>query len=184
MKKWLRLRHVRFYGAPVYVHWSVILVIALLAFMSFKSPIHALVSILSYLAVIAVHELGHAMAARRLGYRVEAIHVAFLHGSCEYEAPDDEKDDVQIAWAGVLAQLAVATPILVLANAFPAFDFGYAAPAIAFLGYVNILLALVNLAPAPGLDGHTAWRVIPLLRSWWRARRTTKRAVRTFTRRR
>jgi Zn-dependent protease len=184
MKKWAQLRRIRILGARVYVHWSVLLVVALLAFISFQSPIHAAVSVLSYLGVITVHEIGHAVAARRLGYEVEAIHIAVLHGYCVLEAPQTELDAVQIAWGGVLAQLAVAVPVLTVAQVFPEYDFGYAAPAIAFLGYVNILIALVNLAPAPGLDGATAWRVIPLLGQWWRARRTTKRAVSNFARRR
>jgi Zn-dependent protease len=184
MKKWVPLRRIRILGARVYVHWSVLLVVALLALMSFKSPIHAAVAILSYLGVTTVHEIGHAIAARRLGYAVEAIHVAVLHGRCVYEAPETELDDVQIAWGGVLAQLAIAAPVLTIARAFPEYDFGYAAPAIVFLGYVNMLLALVNLAPAPGLDGATAWRLIPLLARRWRARRSTKTVVRRFTRRR
>jgi Zn-dependent protease len=49
-------------------------------------------------------------------------------------------------------------------------DFGYAAPAIAFLGYVNVVIALANLAPAPGFDGRIAWRVVPLL---WKRRTAT-----------
>ena len=77
-----------------------------------------------------------------------------------------------IAWGGVAAQLAVAVPILIVATVFDQQDFGYAAPAIAFLGYVNALIALVNLAPAPGLDGHIAWRAVPLL---WRRTAAGKR---------
>jgi Zn-dependent protease len=184
MKKWARLRRVRIVGAPVYVHWSVLLVVALLAFMSFKSPIHAAVSILSYFGVIAVHELGHAIVAHRLGYEVDAVHISVLHGFCLIDAPHTESDAVQIAWGGVLAQLAIAIPVLTVAQVFPEYDFGYVAPVIAFLGYVNLFIALINLVPAPGLDGATAWRVIPLLGEWWRARRTAKRTVARFTRRR
>ena len=62
----------------------------------------------------------------------------------------------------------VAIPILTVATIFDRQDFGYAAPAIAFLGYVNVVIALANLAPAPGFDGHIAWRVVPLL--WKRQR--------------
>jgi Zn-dependent protease len=184
MRKWFRLGRLRIFGAHVYLHWSVLAIVGLLAFMSYKSPIHAAVSIVSYLGVILIHEMGHALVARRLGYDVDAVRVAFFHGRCEHEAPHTESDDVLVAWGGVLAQFAVALPTLILAAAFEEYDLGYAAPAVVFLGYVNILVALVNLAPAPELDGHTAWRAIPLLRRWWSARRVTKRALGGLNRRR
>lgn len=94
--------------------------------------------------------------------------MAFLHGRCEYEMPDTQFEDALIAWGGVLAQLAIAVPILIVATVFGDRDRGYAGPAVAFLGYVNLLMALVNLTPAEGLDGHLAWRAIPLL---WRNRK-------------
>lgn len=184
MRKWFRVGRLQILGARIYLHWSVLAVVGLLAFMSFSSPIYATVSILSYLGVILLHELGHAWVARRLGYDVDAVRVAFFHGSCEHEAPHTESDEVLIAWGGVLAQLAVAIPILAAAAAFEEYDLGYAAPAVAFLGYVNVLVALVNLVPAPEFDGQMAWRVIPMLRRQWSARRATKRLSGKFGRRR
>jgi len=163
MKAWLELPGVRFAGAEIWIHWSVLAAVSFLLCMSLKSPIHAVVAISSYLGIIVIHEMGHAFAVRRLGYGVGAISIGFLHGVCEYEPPRSERDFVLIAWSGVLAQLAVAIPVLVLAAALPDADFGYLSPAIAFLGYVNLVVALFNLAPAPGFDGEIAWRVIPLM---------------------
>ena len=181
--KWINLGRIMILGARVYVHWSVVVIVSLLAFMSFKSPIHVAVSIASYVGVILLHELGHALMARHLGYDVDAIRVAFFHGLCVHEAPHTELHDVLISWAGVMAQLAVALPILTVAAVFDGHDFGYAAPAVVFLGYLSSLVALVNLAPSPGLDGYTAWRAVPLLARWWTARRATKRALRNLTKR-
>jgi Zn-dependent protease len=57
------------------------------------------------------------------------------------------------------------------------FDLGYLAPTIAFLGYFNLLIALLNLAPGPGMDGQTAWRAFPLMFGWLRARRSAHQAL-------
>jgi Zn-dependent protease len=167
-QKWLQLRRVRILGARVYVHWSAFAVVLLLALVSVRSPVYAAIAIASYLGMIFLHEAGHAWVARRLGYEVEALYVAFLHGRCEYEVPDTQFEDALIAWGGALAQLAVAAPILVVATVCGDRDLGFGGPAVAVLGYVNLLVALVNLAPAEGLDGHKAWRAIPL---FWRYRK-------------
>jgi Zn-dependent protease len=169
--KWLRLRRIRILGAVVYVHWSVLVVVGLLGLMSLANLLYGVVAIASYLSVIVIHEAGHAWMARRLGCRAEVIHIAFLHGSCEYEQAYSERDDILIAWAGVVAQLAVALPVLLVAMLLEEYDLGFAAPAVAFLGYWNVITALFNLAPAPGLDGHKAWRGVPLLLRWWAARK-------------
>jgi Zn-dependent protease len=184
MQTWLQLRRARILGARVYVHWSVFVVVLLLALVSLRSPIYAAITIASYLAVIVIHETGHAWVARRLGYEVDAIRIGFFHGHCEHDAPQYEFDAVMIAWGGVLAQLAVAIPILILANLSGEPDFGYAGPVVGILGQINLLIALINLAPAPGLDGHTAWRVIPLLWQLRRARTTTRRSLNSLKRRR
>lgn len=183
MPAWFRLRRVRILGAPIYVHWSVFLVLALLAFMSFRSLPYAVVAIASYLSIIVIHESGHVWMARRLGCGVAAIRVAFLHGSCTCTDIHGERDHVLIAWAGILAQLAVALPVLVLGALLEDYELGYAAPAVVFLGYVNVAIALINLAPARGLDGQQAWRALPLLWKWWSARWVGRRVVRRPTRR-
>ena len=105
-QRWLQLRRVRILGARVYVHWSVFAIVLLLALVSLRSPVYAAISIASYLAVIVIHETGHAWVARRLGYEVDLIRIGFFHGVCEGEAPQHESEVVMIAWGGVLAQLA------------------------------------------------------------------------------
>lgn len=183
MHEWIRLRRVSVLGAPVWVHWSALLVVGLLLLISITSPIYAVVSIASYLSMITVHEAGHAFVARRLGYSVTGIRIGIIHGWCEHEAPEYESEDVLIAWGGAAAQLCIAIPVLVIAWAMGSRDLYYFGPVVAFLGYVNLLMALVNLAPAEGFDGQRAWRALPLLFRWWRAKRSTQKALRLVSKR-
>lgn len=184
LPRWIRFRRARLLGAAVYVHWSVLVVIGVLALVSIKTPIHAAVAIASYLSVIVLHEFGHTLVARRRGYFVSAVRIGFLHGNCDIEVPTSQVDAVWIAWGGVLAQLAVAIPVLTIGVMTEDVDLGYLSPTIAFLGYFNLLIALFNLAPAPGMDGSVAWRVFSLIKRRVRARRKTNDVVTTLKRRR
>ena len=183
LRQWIGHRRLRAFGAPVFVHWSVFALAGALVLISLDSAIHAVTAITAYLSVIVIHELGHAWMARRRRYQVVSIQVAMFHGRCTHEAADYEWDDVAIAWGGVLAQLAVAIPAFVLTAALARVDLGPFALALAILSRVNLTVALLNLIPAPGLDGGKAWRVIPLARDWWSSRRTTKRVLKKWTRR-
>jgi Zn-dependent protease len=132
---------------------------AVLLFISLENPAVALETVACYFGVILLHETGHAWFARRRGLDVIAIRIGFLHGSCEYEAPDYRRDEYVIAWGGAIFQLAVGIPIVVLEAVL---DFGqlvYMGPIVVFLGYLNIFIALMNLVPAHGLDGEKAWRL-------------------------
>jgi Zn-dependent protease len=171
------------FGAPVYIHWSVFAVVLVLAAFSLESPAYAAIAIASYLGIIVIHEFGHAFVARRRGLDVLSIRVGFIHGRCEHEASGSEWDEVAIAWGGVLAQLLVAVPILALASFLDRIDLGHFGPFVVMLGYLNFMIALVNLAPAAGLDGAVAWRVIPLLRAKRSSRSATERALQKWKRR-
>ena len=92
-------------------------------------------------------------------------------GRCVHEAPQYEWEAVWIAWGGVIAQLSVAIPILASAAFFRDYDWGYFTPIIIILGYLNIVIAAINLSRDEGMDGRTAWRIIPLLLEQRRARR-------------
>jgi Zn-dependent protease len=160
MNRYYRLRNLRVFGAPVYVHWTVLAVSAVLLAYSIKVPFTALAALCSYFGIILLHETGHAYFARRAGARVEAIYLALFHGMCVHEAPARQRDIYVIAWGGALAQLAVALPLILLANVTPAVRWPIIGEVVLYLGYVSLLVAVINLIPAPGLDGASAWRLL------------------------
>lgn len=177
MKNYTRIRFARIYGAPVYIHWSALLVIGGLLALSIKNPLLALISMSAYFCIILLHETGHAYLAQRLGYRVNAIYLGFIHGSCEYEVPyqHDRKHVYLIAWGGVAAQLIVAVPLIVLAQLFEINKIYGLGPVVAFLGYISAMIAVVNLAPSQPLDGAMAWKLIPIVLKERRSKASKKR---------
>ena len=124
--------------------------------------------VLCYFTLILLHEAGHAYFARRAGARPIAIRMFLLHGECRYEEPYYAKDDYIIAWGGVLAQLAVAIPLVVLDATMDVTEV-YGLPVVVrYLGGMSLLIVAINLLPFPGLDGEKAWRLPKLMYREWR----------------
>jgi Zn-dependent protease len=163
MTGYTRITFLSAFGARAHIHWSALLVMGGMLVASIRSPILALIVIYSFFGIIFLHEAGHAYFAKRLGYRAYDIYLGFVHGQCVYEAPHSEKHECIIAWGGVVAQLVVALPLIVLATLTPIAKIPGVGPVVALLGYVSAMIALINLAPSRGLDGHKAWRLIPIL---------------------
>jgi len=171
MRRYTRIGRLRIFGAPLYVHWSALVAGALVLLLSLESLVNSAVAVASYFAMLLIHEAGHAWFARRQRLRPIAIRLYAIHGICEYEEPHYAEQDYIVAWGGVLAQLAVAVPLLA-ANALT--GFGNLDPwgaVVAVLGYASIGVAVFNLIPAETLDGGKAWKLFPLWYQEWREKR-------------
>jgi len=73
-----------------------------------------------------------------------------------------------VAWGGVLAQLAVAVPLVLWSVVFGFTAIGVVNAIIAMFGYLSLLWVALNLMPVARLDGAIAWQIVPYL---WRRRR-------------
>jgi Zn-dependent protease len=177
VQHWFPLGTTRWFGASLYVHLSVIVAAGVLALTAVQSPAFAAASLLSLLALILLHEFGHAAVAHHFGYSVKAIWFGLIHGRCAFEAPLTEWERSLIAWGGVIAQLLVAVPICLLDSLWRR-PLGVFGPVVLILGYWSLILAVLNLVPSRGLDGQAAWRIIPLLRAQLAARRMAREALR------
>ena len=162
---YIDLRNIRILGARLHVHWAVILAIAAILALTIARPLNAIVAVTAYFGMILLHETGHAFVARRLGYKPSDIYLGLVHGLCVVEASSNPMDEAIIAWGGVLAQLSVALPLIFLSMTTSLAQFDGFGPLVAFLGYISLMMALVNLIPVYVFDGVKAWAVIPLLRS-------------------
>jgi len=103
----------RIKGVNVFVHWSVFAIAAIMLLGTIRRPVMTLVGVACYLSVILIHECGHMAAAQRKGYAVDGIFLYPIHGLCTFEMPWSRFDHCVIAWGGVLAQAAVALPLIV-----------------------------------------------------------------------
>jgi Zn-dependent protease len=155
---------------PVFFHWTLFLWLPWY-FLINKNLIGAVFTFLAFVALLVAHEIGHAYIAKLRRVRVDAIKLYLLHGQCEHEQPYYEIDDVFIAWGGVLAQLvililtlAVKYSLLLMPLTYFSFRvFYFLAPVFFVFINANIVIAAINLIPIAPLDGHKAWRAIPLL---------------------
>ncbi len=180
---YLPVSGVRLVGARLHVHWSAMAAAALLLALWVRHPAQALAVVAGYFGVILLHEIGHAAMARRLRGRATDIRLALLHGECEYRGVETRREDALVAWGGVLAQLAVALPLLALSQ-WPAFVAQpLAGIAVAAFGWFSLFVAAVNLAPMRGLDGARAWPLLPILLREWRARGVARKTARALMQR-
>src|SRR5262249_29314214 len=112
-------RAVKIFGAPVSVHWSVLLYFPI-ALSASKGVPAALLASAAWFVVMLAHESGHAAVANHLGVRVLSVRLWAFHGHCVFEHPPSPRTQVAIAWGGVGAQVLLVAAALMVSCAFSA----------------------------------------------------------------
>lgn len=179
----------RIAGIRVGVHWSLLVMVALVAGglaqnrFAYDAPGHsggayALAGILTAVGLLAgvlLHELGHALVARRRGLRVDGITLSWMGGVTRIEGDTDSAaNELLVAGIGPLVS-GIAGGLFWLIR-LGADHWGAGSLVIAALGWlawINVVLAVFNILPAAPLDGG---RVLHALvwaagRDRWRATR-------------
>jgi Zn-dependent protease len=132
----------------------------------------AVVAALLFFTSLLLHELGHALQARRDGMEIEGITLWLFGGVASFKGMFPSADaELRIALAGPAVSAALGGLFVAVAAALhgpPAVD-GVAA----WLGYINLLLLAFNLLPALPLDGGRVFRAL-----LWRRRRDFRSATR------
>jgi Zn-dependent protease len=156
----------RIFGIRIGINWSWLVVFALIAwtlatgiFPSTNPGLSdgtylamALVAAVLFFSSILLHELGHAVQARREGMEIEGITLWLFGGVAKFRGMFPSAGaEFRIAIAGPLVSLALGLLFSVGAWAIPTAD---AVDAVAaWLGYINLALLVFNLLPALPLDG-------------------------------
>jgi Zn-dependent protease len=137
----------------------------------------AVASVLSFFVSIVLHELGHALVARRSGLQVAGIDLWALGGITRTEEAKDPGTEFRVAAAGPLVTLLVIVACIVagrlLTDSKTFFELAVAeentraTPALVWLSWlatINMLVLVFNLVPAFPLDGGR----IAHAAIWWR----------------
>jgi Zn-dependent protease/CBS domain-containing protein len=156
----------RIAGIRISANWSWLIVFALIVW-SLASAVFpsqnpgfsdgqyvamALVAAALFFASLLLHELGHALQARREGVEIEGINLWLFGGVAQFKGGFPSAGaEFRIAIAGPLVSLALGiffVLVAVFAGLPNAID-----GVVAWLGYTNLILLVFNLLPALPLDG-------------------------------
>lgn len=161
----------RIAGIPIGVNWTWLFVFVLFVSSLSSSVFPAsnpglgsatyaamgIAAALLFFGSLLLHELGHALVARREGVEIEGITLWLFGGVARLRSPFPS--------AGAEFRIAVAGPIVtaLLSGGFVALAvlarFGPAVDGVlAWLGYINVFLLAFNLLPALPLDGGRVFR--------------------------
>jgi len=170
----------RIAGSDIRIHLTFLLLLAwigIAAGMSggWPAAVESVVFISAVFACVVLHELGHALAARRYGISTPDITLLPIGGLARLSRlPEDPTQEIVIAIAGPLVNVVIALAILIVLGFN--IDPGAALQQIdstepgfwARLASVNIFLVLFNIIPAFPMDGG---RVLRATLSIWMGRR-------------
>jgi Zn-dependent protease/predicted transcriptional regulator len=166
----------RISGIRIGVNWSVLAIVALLAYglaagqfpaevphrPEAEYVVAAVVTAVVYMGSLLAHELAHSLVARRNGIKVEDITLWLLGGVSRLEGEfPDPGAELRVAGAGPLASLLLGGLFLLVTwLVVAAGGRGVVVAALAWLGGINILLAVFNVIPAAPLDGGRLLRAV------------------------
>lgn len=166
------LRFGQIAGIKLFVHWSFFLLLgwlftgALVAGRGLPSAMAGTAFVLALFGCVVLHELGHALAARRYGIATRDITLLPIGGVARLERiPRNPTHELVVALAGPAVNVVIAFIIfagLLLANG-GSLSAGWLSMRGGFLSQlmaVNIYLVIFNLIPAFPMDGGRVLRAL------------------------
>lgn len=174
-------------GVDIGAHWSWLLVVALIVW-SLAANVFpttnpglsdgtyiamAAVAAIAFFASLILHELGHALQARRDGIAIDGITLWVFGGVARFRGRlPSAGAEFRVAVAGPVVSLALGLAFLAVALALP---LPATVDGVAFwLGQINLYLLVFNLLPALPLDGGRVLRAV-----LWARKRDFMAATRT-----
>ena len=119
----------------------------------------AVIAAVLFFVSLLLHELGHALVARRQGVEIEGITLWLFGGVAKFKGMfPSARAEFRIAVAGPLVSLGIGVffVLIALVGDLPEAVDGV----VGYLGYINLVLLVFNLMPALPLDGGRVLRSI------------------------
>ncbi len=159
------------FGIKVSVHWTFSLLILWIVFVSVNQGLEAkqilmhIVFVLTLFVCVLLHELGHSLAAIRLGGKVQSITLLPIGGMANItEMPEEPKKEFLMSAAGPLVNIVIAAALWIYLSVTSVdpreLEYGVITSDnfIVMLMAANIFIVIFNLIPAFPMDGGRLFR--------------------------
>lgn len=163
-------------GIKVWLHWSFLLLVIWIVIMESRrgSDLQTILISIAFILVIffciVLHELGHALTARRYGIQTKKITLLPIGGVASLEKmPEDPKQELLVALAGPAVNLVIAFLLYFFVAPLDQFidpENPEAISAISgenfvfYLFFTNIFIVIFNAIPAFPMDGGRVLRAL------------------------
>ncbi|TVR40174.1 MAG: site-2 protease family protein [Bacteroidia bacterium] len=166
------------FGIKVSVHWTFSLLIAWIVLISvgrgleFQQILMHIIFVLALFVCVVLHELGHSLAAIRLGGQVDSITLLPIGGMAHLsKMPEKPKDEFLVSAAGPLVNVVIAAILWIYIAFVQPVDFDkmeFEAITVnnfpVMLLAANLFIVAFNLIPAFPMDGGRLFRSLLSIR--------------------
>ncbi len=144
------------FGIPINLHWTFLVLLFAVSFFGIAGG--SLEFTAAIFGSVLLHELGHAMMAKKFGIKTKEIQLTPLGGVAKMEAiPPESSKEIAISLAGPAVNYALALLMFGLSKN----DFGYSANNfIESFFWSQVVLGTFNLLPVFPMDGGRVLRAI------------------------
>jgi stage IV sporulation protein FB len=161
-------------GSEIRIHLTFLLLLAFWGLDGYQqggaaAALNRIVLVIAVFACVVLHELGHAIAARRYGIKTPDITVLPIGGLARLSRmPDKPSEEIVIALAGPLVNVVIAAVLFAVLGITDMRAVGHVGDPtynlVAQVAGTNVLLVLFNLIPAFPMDGGRVLRALLALR--------------------
>ena len=158
----------RLAGIQLYMHWTFLLLIAFIGYLYFSrgatlgAALLGIAFVLALFGCVVLHELGHALMARRFGVPTRDITLLPIGGVARMQRiPEHPTQELLVAIAGPAVNVVIAAILAVILGTMGELrEAGYTGLLeigrgnfLANLMWVNLILVVFNMLPAFPMDG-------------------------------